>query len=76
MHRLQRTWQGIKTPTGATRSAARAGEVFVSGGVRQLVAGKRYDFQDLGEQSIKGFDEPLRVWQLDSQGSNRRADGR
>jgi len=27
MHGLQRTWQGIRTLTGATKSAARAGEL-------------------------------------------------
>ena len=46
--------------------AAGTGEVFVSDGVRHLVVGKRYGFQDQGEQSIKGFDEPLRVWRLSS----------
>ncbi len=46
--------------------AAGTGEVFVSDGVRHLVVGRQYDFQDQGEQSIKGFDEPLRVWRLSS----------
>ena len=46
--------------------AAGTGEVFVSDGVRQLVVGKQYDFNDQGEQSIKGFDEPLRIWRLNS----------
>jgi hypothetical protein len=32
--------------------------------VRQLVVGKQYDFDDKGEQSIKGFDEAIRVWRL------------
>lgn len=32
--------------------AAGTGEVFVSDGVRHLVVGKQYDFQDQGEQSI------------------------
>ena len=46
--------------------AAGTGEVFVSDGVRQLVVGKQYDFDDQGEQSIKGFGEAIRVWRLNS----------
>ena len=46
--------------------SAGTGEIFVSDGVRQLVVGKQYDFQDRGEQTIKGFDEPVRVWRLAS----------
>ncbi len=46
--------------------AAGTGEVFVSDGVRQLVVGKQYEFEDQGEQPIKGFDEPIRVWRLNS----------
>ena len=46
--------------------AAGTGEVFVSDGVRQLVVGKQYDFEDRGEQAIKGFDEPIRVWRMNS----------
>ena len=45
-------------------AAARAGEVFASDGVKQLVVGKQYDFEDQGEHSLKGFDEPIRIWQL------------
>ena len=44
--------------------AAGAGEVFASDGVKQLVVGKQYDFEDQGEQSLKGFDEPVRIWHL------------
>ncbi len=46
--------------------AAGTGEVFASDGVKQLVVGKQYDFEDQGEQSLKGFDEPVRIWQLKS----------
>lgn len=44
---------------------AGAGDVFVSDGVRQLVVGKSYKFADLGEQPLKGFDEPVRAWRLE-----------
>ena len=39
-----------------------AGEVIVSDSVRQLAAGKGFDFEPAGEVSLKGFDEPERVW--------------
>ncbi len=46
--------------------AAQPGQVFVSDGVKQLLLGKQYKFEDQGEHSLKGFDEPLRVWRLNS----------
>jgi len=39
-----------------------AGEVIVSDSVRQLAAGKGFTFEPRGEVSLKGFDEPERVW--------------
>jgi class 3 adenylate cyclase len=41
-----------------------AGEVIVSDSVRQLAAGKGFDFDPAGELSLKGFDEPERVWKV------------
>ena len=41
-----------------------AGEVFVSDTVRQLAACKGFDFEPTGEVSLKGFDEPERVWKV------------
>ena len=41
-----------------------AGEVIVSDSVRQLAAGKGFDFEPKGEVSLKGFDEPERVWKV------------
>lgn len=41
-----------------------AGEVIVSDTVRQLAAGKGFDFEPRGEASLKGFDEPERVWNV------------
>jgi class 3 adenylate cyclase len=43
---------------------ARAGEILVSDGVRQLAAGKGFEFDDQGEMALKGIAEPLRVWRL------------
>jgi class 3 adenylate cyclase len=41
-----------------------AGEVVVSDSVRQLAAGKGFTFEPKGEVSLKGFDEPERVWKV------------
>lgn len=41
---------------------AAGGEIVVGDVVRQLVAGKRFAFQDLGLRRLKGFDEPVRLW--------------
>jgi class 3 adenylate cyclase len=44
--------------------AAGSGEVLASDAVRQLVIGKSFEFDDAGEHTLKGFDEPVRVWRL------------
>ena len=36
--------------------------VIVSDSVRQLAAGKGLSFEPMGEVSLKGFDEPEKVW--------------
>jgi len=41
-----------------------AGEVVVSDSVRQLAVGKGFNFEPAGEVSLKGFDEPERVWKV------------
>ena len=41
-----------------------AGEVIVSDSVRQLAAGKGFTFEPRGEVSLKGFDEPERIWRV------------
>ena len=50
----------------AARIAAEAegGQVFVSDVVRQLVAGKDFLFGDRGEATLKGFEHPMRTWEL------------
>jgi class 3 adenylate cyclase len=32
--------------------------------VRQLVAGKGFQFNDRGEQALKGFEDPVRVYEV------------
>jgi class 3 adenylate cyclase/pimeloyl-ACP methyl ester carboxylesterase len=43
---------------------AQGGEILVSDVVRQLVAGKGFVFDDRGEQTLKGFEEPVRVYEV------------
>jgi class 3 adenylate cyclase len=50
----------------ASRIAAKAGagEILVSDNVRSLCAGKGFLFADLGEFVAKGFEEPVRVYEV------------
>jgi class 3 adenylate cyclase len=43
---------------------AAPGQVVVSRVVRELSAGKRFAFADLGERRLKGFAEPVRLYEL------------
>jgi class 3 adenylate cyclase len=50
----------------AARISARAkgGQILASDVVRQLLAGKGFIFGDQGEHSLKGFDEPVRLFEV------------
>jgi class 3 adenylate cyclase/pimeloyl-ACP methyl ester carboxylesterase len=43
---------------------ASGGEILVSNVVRELVSGKGYLFGDRGQHELRGFEEPVRVWEL------------
>jgi class 3 adenylate cyclase/pimeloyl-ACP methyl ester carboxylesterase len=43
---------------------ANGGEIYVSDVVRQLVAGKGFDFADRGAVELRGFDEPQHVFEV------------
>ncbi len=43
---------------------AQGGEILVSNVVRELVAGKGYLFNDRGDHALKGFEDPVRVFEL------------
>ena len=43
---------------------ARGGEILASDVVRQLVAGKGFLFADRGELALRGFEEPVRVFEV------------
>lgn len=44
--------------------SAEPGTVLVSNAVRDLAVGKRFPFLDRGERELKGFDEPVRLFEL------------
>ncbi|MDP9237449.1 MAG: adenylate/guanylate cyclase domain-containing protein [Chloroflexota bacterium] len=50
----------------ASRAAASAGagEILVTDVVRQLAAGKGFTFADRGAAALKGFDEPIRFYEM------------
>ncbi len=43
---------------------AMGGEAIVADVVRQLTKGKDFLFADRGEANLKGFDEPVRLYEL------------
>lgn len=45
-------------------SAGQPGGILVSNVVRELCLGKTFSFEDTGEVSLKGFAEPVRVYQV------------
>ncbi len=45
-------------------AAAKGGEILVSNVVRELAKGKDFLFADRGETSLKGFDEPVRLFEV------------
>jgi class 3 adenylate cyclase len=45
------------------------GEILVSDVVRQLVAGKNFPFSDRGTVTLRGFDDPVRIYELRWRGS-------
>jgi class 3 adenylate cyclase len=50
----------------AARIAAKAegGEILASEAVRQIVAGKDFEFSDRGATVLRGFDDPVRLYEL------------
>jgi adenylate cyclase len=45
-------------------AAAKGGEILVSNVVRELTKGKGFLFADRGEVPLKGFDEPVRLYEV------------
>ncbi len=47
---------------------AEPGQILVSIVVRELAAGKQFLFAERGEAALKGFDEPVRLYEVMWQG--------
>ena len=45
-------------------SQAQGGEILVSDVVRQLVSGKGFLFADRGEVALRGFEDPVRLYEV------------
>jgi len=45
------------------RDHAQPGQILVSNVVRELVAGRPFLFSDRGQVALKGFEEPVRVFE-------------
>ena len=43
---------------------AAGGEILVSNVVRELVAGKGFLFTDRGDTALRGFEDPVRLYEL------------
>ena len=47
-----------------TKEKASGGEIMVTDVVRQLVSGKGFAFADRGEMEMKGFEDPVRLFEV------------
>jgi class 3 adenylate cyclase len=45
-------------------ASAKGGEILVANVVRELAKGKDFLFADRGDTSLKGFDEPVRLYEV------------
>jgi len=59
---LDQPW--CATPASRICSQAAGGEIVVSDVVRQLVAGKGFLFNDRGAVLLKGFEGPVRLYEV------------
>lgn len=50
------------TTASRVQSMAKGGEILVTDVVRQLVAGKGFLFDDRGEHTLRGFEDPVRIF--------------
>ena len=51
-------------------AAANGGEILVSNVVRELAKGKDFLFSDVGERQLKGFDDPVRLYEVQWRGED------
>jgi class 3 adenylate cyclase len=50
--------------TARIAAAAQGDQILASDVVRQLLAGKGFVFTERGEHALKGFDEPVRLYEV------------
>ena len=50
--------------TARIAAQASGGQILASDVVRQLLAGKGFTFVEQGEHALKGFDEPVRLYEV------------
>ncbi len=43
---------------------AEAGQILAANVVRELAAGKDFLFSDLGDTALRGFEDPVKLWEL------------
>ena len=43
---------------------AQVGQILAANVVRELAAGKQFLFADLGETELRGFEDPVKLWEL------------
>ena len=52
------------TSQHASAISASPGEILISDVVRQLVAGKEFLFSDRGDTALRGFEDPVRLYEV------------
>ncbi len=52
-------------------AAAKGGEILVANVVRELAKGKDFLFADRGETALRGFDDPVRLFEVKWQGGEQ-----
>ena len=58
-------WTGIAPPNLSLQRTARvAGQILVANVVRELAEGKEFMFSDRGETALRGFDDPVRLFEV------------
>ena len=72
MSQLPRATQRVAPICSARRSTSprasattrRWGQILAANVVRELAAGKDFLFADLGETELRGFEDPIKLWEL------------
>ena len=52
------------TQSATSATAAKGGDILASNVVRELAKGKDFQFADRGDVTLKGFEEPVRLYEV------------